>query len=141
MVKTNSKAKIIAVVVACVSGILYWGFFVPVGGHPEKLYQGEVRTLIKDLVLQEESYFADSGTYTSDIDAIGLVVPESVNLQIEELHTISGYRGFRANAESKEVNYTCRAIMSPLQEPLAISPDSLVEPLPDGYECESGEGS
>jgi hypothetical protein len=104
VVKTNSKAKIIAVVVACVSAILYWGF-LPGGGHPEELYQGEVRTLMNELVTQEESYFADSGAYTSDIDAIGLVVPESVNFQIEVLHTISGYRGYRAFAESKEVDY------------------------------------
>lgn len=143
MIKTILKKLIFIAPVSIVLGAIVLILFVPYsGGHPTRRFQLEMKSMMGQLLLLEDAHLADSGFYSADPNALGLVVPESVDLQIELLRADnSRYMGYRAFAESKEIDYNCRALIGVRGDSVALTPDSLVEVLDSGYECESGDGS
>lgn len=44
---------------------------------PEKDGYGDLRTALRNLVTAEERFYADHGTYTSDLAALGMPMPRS----------------------------------------------------------------
>ena len=44
---------------------------------PEKDGYGDLRTALRNLVTAEERFYADHGTYTSDVSALGMPMPRS----------------------------------------------------------------
>ena len=113
----------------------------PTGEHPTRRPRGELLSVMRDLPILEESYLADNGTYSSDLNAIGLVVPESVTLRIELVEVNGEQIGLRAFAESKTIDYACRTSMGTPGASVAIPPDSALDASQSTYVCEWGEGA
>ena len=140
MFRANLKTLIGGVVVASILGTVAWITFAPVPSQPPgQAARGEMRSLMRDLISREEAHWADNGTYSSVVEAIGLVVPEDVALQIELVESGGEQVGLRAVARSKIIDYGCRAGMRAPGAAEAMPLDSAVSASLFGFAC-AGEG-
>ena len=137
MFKANLKTLIVGMVLASILGTLALITFLPARSHaPGRTERGEMRSLMRDLMSRQEIYWTDNYAYSSETEAIGLVVPEGIVVRIELVDADGELIGYRAVARSLTIDYECRTGIDAQGASKGLPADSAVNVSQFGFACE-----
>ena len=140
MSKSSLKTLMVSTILVGLLGTVTSFVTKPAPSHSlGEATRDQMRSLMRDVTSREEAYWEENATYSSEVEAIGLVVPEDVTLQIELVESNGEPIGFRAVAQSLTIDYVCRMAMEAPGAEEVMPLDSAVPASRFGFGCE-GEG-
>jgi len=87
------------------------------GRRQERAHEAEMRSTLRNLVMAQEMYFADHGSYTRSLGALTYYTPPGVSVEVIE----AGRGGWRAVARHAEASAECRIAVGSAATPGGVA--------------------